>query len=60
MVAGVVRSLPSSERANVVILTSNYGEAGAIDRFGRALGLPQAFSGHNNFWWGGRRRSVEE
>ena len=35
-VAGVVRSLPSSERSNVVIFTSNYGEAGAIDRFGPA------------------------
>jgi hypothetical protein len=52
-VAGVVRSLPISERSNVVIFTSNYGEAGAIDRFGPALGLPGAFSGHNNYWfWG--------
>jgi 4-amino-4-deoxy-L-arabinose transferase-like glycosyltransferase len=36
-----------------VILTSNYGEAGAIDRFGKPLGLPQAYSGHNGFAeWG--------
>jgi hypothetical protein len=36
-----------------VILTGNYGEAGAIDRFGPALGLPSAYSGHNAFWdWG--------
>jgi hypothetical protein len=37
----------------VVILTSNYGEAGAIDRYGPALGLPKAYSGHNAFGdWG--------
>jgi 4-amino-4-deoxy-L-arabinose transferase-like glycosyltransferase len=36
-----------------VIFTANYGEAGAIDRYGRALGLPRAFSGHNALaWWG--------
>jgi hypothetical protein len=32
-----------------VIFTGNYGEAGAIDRFGPALGLPRAYSGHNSF-----------
>jgi hypothetical protein len=37
----------------VVILASNYGEAGAIDRYGPALGLPNAYSGHNAFGdWG--------
>jgi Dolichyl-phosphate-mannose-protein mannosyltransferase len=36
-----------------VILTENYGEAGAIDRFGAPYGLPSAFSGHNGFGeWG--------
>jgi 4-amino-4-deoxy-L-arabinose transferase-like glycosyltransferase len=52
-VARVYRSLPASERSSAVILTSNYGEAGAIDRYGPALGLPQAYSGHNTFWWWG-------
>ena len=47
------RSLPRSERSSVVILTQNYGEAGAIDRYGRDFGLPRPFSGHNSFWsWG--------
>ncbi|MGH9296812.1 MAG: hypothetical protein ACRDZP_02405, partial [Acidimicrobiales bacterium] len=32
------------------ILTGNYGEAGAIDRYRAAYGLPQAYSGQNNFW----------
>ncbi|HEY1539083.1 MAG TPA: glycosyltransferase family 39 protein [Solirubrobacteraceae bacterium] len=50
-VAVVDRTLPVPRHA--VILTSNYGEAGAIDRFGPALGLPPAYSGHNAFWdWG--------
>jgi 4-amino-4-deoxy-L-arabinose transferase-like glycosyltransferase len=36
-----------------VIFTSNYGEAGALDRFGPPLGLPRAYSGHNAFaGWG--------
>ena len=52
-IASVYRSLPPAERATAVILTSNYGEAGAVDRYGPALGLPHAFSGHNSFWWWG-------
>ncbi len=40
-------------RGNAVIFTSNYGEAGAVDRYGPALGLPHAYSGHNGFAeWG--------
>jgi 4-amino-4-deoxy-L-arabinose transferase-like glycosyltransferase len=50
-VADVYRQLPDRERA--VILTANYGEAGAIDRYGPALGLPRAYSGHNAYGdWG--------
>lgn len=50
-VAVVDRTLPDSSRA--VILARNYGEAGAIDRYGPALGLPRAYSGQNAYWdWG--------
>ena len=35
--------------ATAVILTGNYGEAGAIDRFGPKHGLPPAYSGHNSY-----------
>jgi 4-amino-4-deoxy-L-arabinose transferase-like glycosyltransferase len=50
-VADIYRRLPSTGRA--VILTSNYGEAGAIDHYGPALGLPAVYSGHNGYWeWG--------
>jgi 4-amino-4-deoxy-L-arabinose transferase-like glycosyltransferase len=44
---------PAAQRRQTTILTGNYGEAGAIDRYGPALGLPQVYSGANNFWlWG--------
>jgi hypothetical protein len=50
-VADVFRGLPDGKRA--VILAQNYGEAGAIDRYGPALGLPHAYSGHNAYGdWG--------
>ena len=44
-VADVYRAVPGGERAAVI--TSNYGEAGAIARFGPAMGLPAPYSGHN-------------
>jgi 4-amino-4-deoxy-L-arabinose transferase-like glycosyltransferase len=52
-VARVWRGLPPEERTHAVVFTGNYGEAGAVDRFGPALGLPRAYSGHNSFArWG--------
>jgi 4-amino-4-deoxy-L-arabinose transferase-like glycosyltransferase len=52
-VADVHRALPAAERASAVVFTGNYGEAGAIDRYGPALGLPRAYSGHNAYArWG--------
>ncbi len=54
-VTEVWQSLPHDERRSAVILTENYGEAGAIDRYG-AQGLPRAYSGHNSFWWWGPPR----
>lgn len=48
-----VASVYSGSPGRPVIFTSNYGEAGAIDRYGPALGLPAAYSGHNGFaYWG--------
>ena len=48
-VAQVVESLPETEPDDVVLLTSSYGEAGAIDLFGAISGLPQAYSAHNSY-----------
>jgi len=46
-------SLPAPQRRLTTVLTGNYGEAGAIDRYGPEFGLPSAYSGANNFWlWG--------
>jgi Dolichyl-phosphate-mannose-protein mannosyltransferase len=54
-VARVYHDLPSADRAGCAILAGNYGEAGAIDYYGPALGLPPAISGHNSyFYWGPR------
>jgi hypothetical protein len=38
------------EPAPTAVIASNYGEAGAIDRFGGALGLPHPFSGQNSLY----------
>ncbi|HZY98262.1 MAG TPA: glycosyltransferase family 39 protein [Candidatus Baltobacteraceae bacterium] len=52
-IAGVYNALPPDERRQAAIVASNYGEAGAIDFFGKQYGLPPALSGHNNYWlWG--------
>jgi hypothetical protein len=50
---GVYSRLPPGERSGAAILTNNYGEAGAVDRFGPASGLPPSFSGHNGYWYWG-------
>jgi Dolichyl-phosphate-mannose-protein mannosyltransferase len=49
-VAVIRNSLPAEERATTGILTGNYGEAGAIDLYGPAHGLPNAISGVNSYW----------
>jgi len=52
-VARVHDTMPPEERVKCGILTRNYGEAAAIDYFGRAYGLPHAISGHQSYWlWG--------
>lgn len=57
-VSHVYDSLPPSERSGCAILAGNYGEAGAIDYYGPALGLPPAISGHNSYYdWGPRNYS---
>ncbi|MDP2886938.1 MAG: glycosyltransferase family 39 protein [Ignavibacteria bacterium] len=57
-VARVYQSLPPEDQSLAVIYTQNYGQAGAIDFFGKEYKLPPAVSGHNNYWlWGMRGRS---
>jgi hypothetical protein len=47
----VVDTLPAAERTRAMILTGNYGEAGALQLLG--TDLPPVYSGHNAYWdWG--------
>jgi 4-amino-4-deoxy-L-arabinose transferase-like glycosyltransferase len=49
----LVRTVAGVYPPGAVILTANYGEAGAIDRYGPAHGIPNAYSGHNAYGdWG--------
>ncbi|MBI5650335.1 MAG: glycosyltransferase family 39 protein [Chloroflexi bacterium] len=49
-VAEIYNALPASEKARAGILAGNYGEAGAINLYGAAYGLPKAISGINSYW----------
>lgn len=46
-IARVYRGVPVAERAHTIVYASNYGEAGAVARYGPAAGLPAVYSGHN-------------
>ena len=52
-VATIYDSLPVNERAVTGIVAGNYGEAGAINLYGPALGLPPVISGVNSYWYRG-------
>jgi dolichyl-phosphate-mannose-protein mannosyltransferase len=46
-------NLPSNVKSEACIFASNYGEASAVNFFGKSFGLPMAISGHNNYYiWG--------
>jgi len=50
-VEGVYNGLPASDRAKATIYASNYGDASAINVYGK--GLPFAVSGNNQYYlWG--------
>jgi hypothetical protein len=50
-VASAYQQLTPAEQANAAIVAGNYGEAGAINRYGPALHLPPALSPHLTFWY---------
>ncbi len=59
-VARIYNSLSPEDRAKTAIFGGNYGEAGAIDFFGKKYGLPKAISSHQNyFFWGPREYTGE-
>jgi 4-amino-4-deoxy-L-arabinose transferase-like glycosyltransferase len=49
----VYAALPPAQRAQACVLTSNYGEAGALQQLAPPGRLPPVISGHNNYsLWG--------
>ncbi|HEU5328214.1 MAG TPA: glycosyltransferase family 39 protein [Thermomicrobiales bacterium] len=49
----VYAALPPAQRAQACVLTSNYGEAGALSQLAAPGRLPPIISGHNNYYlWG--------
>lgn len=55
VVADAYYKLPPEEQKSCAIFGQSYGQAGAIDFFGAKMGLPNAISGHQNyFYWGPR------
>jgi 4-amino-4-deoxy-L-arabinose transferase-like glycosyltransferase len=59
-VARIASSLPATERARLVIITGDYGAAGAVDLYGGRYGLPDAISGHNSYWWWGTHGASDD
>lgn len=54
-VSKVYHSLDEEEQKKCALYAENYGRCGAIDYYGRDLGLPRAIGSHNNYWiWGPR------
>jgi hypothetical protein len=59
-IASVFGSLPEADRRRTAVYAYNYGEAGAVDFFGRTLGLPPAICPHNNYFlWGLRGQTPD-
>ena len=50
---GYVAQIAAARPPGAAVLTANYGEAGAIERYGAEYGLPTPYSGHNAYWWWG-------
>ncbi len=52
-VATVYDALPASQRSHTAIYADTYGDAGALDLFGPAYGLPPVISSQNSYYlWG--------
>ncbi len=57
-VAEVYNTLTANEKRYTVIYTSNYSQAGAISFFGKKYELPNAISGHNQFYFFGPGKNI--
>ena len=50
-VARVAATLPEAERRNAIVVVDNYGDAGALERFGAGR-IPTIACQHNRYLWG--------
>ncbi|MCC3157179.1 glycosyltransferase family 39 protein [Hymenobacter sp. 15J16-1T3B] len=52
LVQQALAKLPPAERAHCIVYADNYGQAGALNWYGPALGLPRCYSlnGSNSYW----------
>ncbi len=58
VVAKAYNALPPDERSRTAIFGGNFGQAGAIDLFGKKYGLPRAIATHQTYYfWGPRAYS---
>ena len=56
MVGQVYLSLPETEREKTIIAADNYGNAGALELYGKKYGFKNVVSGHNNYYiWSSER-----
>ncbi len=60
-IAKTYHRLPDSLRSDCAIFAANYGEAGAIDYYGKNFNLPRCISKAGSFWsWGYRDYNGEQ
>jgi hypothetical protein len=52
-IADAYGAVPAADRGRAVILAENFGEVGALDKYGKEMDLPPVYSGHNQLHsWG--------
>lgn len=52
-VGSAYQALPVAERGSVALVAGNYGETGALDKYGHVYGLPKVYSGQNQLYFYG-------
>lgn len=60
VVARAYNNLPVDVRKTTAIFGGNFGQAGAIDLFGKKYGLPDAIGTHQNYYFWGPREYTGE
>ena len=50
LVLNAYNSLPDSEKKETIIAAGNYGQAGAIELYGKKYNLPDVVCGHNTYY----------